>query len=760
MRGVLFLVVGTLVVGTAGQAMAEPLPRTDAKTTLTLSAPATARAGAAIKVTGALKSLGKAVKKAPILIQGRTGSTWQTLKTVKTDKKGKYAVSVGGFSQSTSVRAVFQAKGGFSKYKKRTSAVRTIQVTPLVPPLPPTPPTPPPPPPAPPTPPPPPPPPPSVATLDLVAGEKGVAYSAQLAAIDGTPPYTWSLVSGPLPAGLSLSSGGLLSGTPSATGTFGFTVRVTDGSARTADRALSLVIVSSGSGLPALPGSVVEAAQVLTTGPDPIQGGVGAGVLKDDQVAIVTGKVVKADSDEPVAGATVTILDHPELGSTKTFDDGQFALAVNAGGELVVNLNQGAFLPVQRIENIAWGTWHTVAVVQVTALDPNVGTVQQGGSAIQVVTGSTETDQAGERAATLMFDPGTTATMTLPNGDVEPLDGAMSVRATEYTVGQDFREAMPGQLPTSSGYTYAAEFSVDEALEAGATEVSFNKPVTTYVDNFLGLYPGTRVPAGYFDRERGRWVASRNGIVIDLVGEVDGKVLIDLDGDPAADPEKYAEFGIDDAERAKLAQLHPGTSTTNWVSLWRVEVEHFTPWDYNLPMGPPDGAGPPPGDGDGEGGKEGKKRPCAAKGSTILCESRVLQETIDATASPLTLTYSSDRVPGRKTARQLKIPVRDGSGVGPLEKIRVTVAIAGRTFRDEFEAADFPGSTYTFLWDGLDAAGEPLEGDVTASVTVGYGYEFVYRTPETFANSFARFGPSVELLPSRGAVRRWRWRWR
>ena len=44
---------------------------------------------------------------------------------------------------------------------------------------------------------------------------------------------------------------------------------------------------------------------------------------------------------------------------------------------------------------------------------------------------------------------------------------------------------MPGELPPTSGYTYAVELSVDEAVEAGATEVRFDEPVITYVENFL-----------------------------------------------------------------------------------------------------------------------------------------------------------------------------------------------------------------------------------------------------------------------------------
>lgn len=62
----------------------------------------------------------------------------------------------------------------------------------------------------------------------------GVAYSFSLAgAIGGTGPYTYTLQSGALPAGVTLSSSGVLSGTPTSSGTFNFTVRATDSSTGT-----------------------------------------------------------------------------------------------------------------------------------------------------------------------------------------------------------------------------------------------------------------------------------------------------------------------------------------------------------------------------------------------------------------------------------------------------------------------------------------------------------------------------------------------
>lgn len=69
----------------------------------------------------------------------------------------------------------------------------------------------------------------SVVTSSLSAGSVGAAYSAGLSAAGGTLPYTWSIASGQLPAGITLdASNGELAGTPTASGTFSFTVTVKD----------------------------------------------------------------------------------------------------------------------------------------------------------------------------------------------------------------------------------------------------------------------------------------------------------------------------------------------------------------------------------------------------------------------------------------------------------------------------------------------------------------------------------------------------
>src|SRR5437016_85146 len=63
----------------------------------------------------------------------------------------------------------------------------------------------------------------------LLAASTAVPYSQQLTATGGTPPYTWVVLAGSLPMGLTLSASGLISGQPSAIPpTPTFRVRVSD----------------------------------------------------------------------------------------------------------------------------------------------------------------------------------------------------------------------------------------------------------------------------------------------------------------------------------------------------------------------------------------------------------------------------------------------------------------------------------------------------------------------------------------------------
>ena len=102
---------------------------------------------------------------------------------------------------------------------------------------------------------------PTVATgSPLPSGTVGSAYSKTLAATGGTTPYSWSVVSGSLPSGLSLSASGVISGTPSAATTASFTVRVTGANNLYSDKDFNLTVAAN----PTAP--IVTTSSPLATG--------------------------------------------------------------------------------------------------------------------------------------------------------------------------------------------------------------------------------------------------------------------------------------------------------------------------------------------------------------------------------------------------------------------------------------------------------------------------------------------------------------
>ena len=81
----------------------------------------------------------------------------------------------------------------------------------------------------------------------LPAATQGTAYSVTITAIGGTAPYTFALSSGTLPAGLTLTTGGVLSGTPTASGSPSFQIQATDPGSNTGFRTYTLDVGTPGS---------------------------------------------------------------------------------------------------------------------------------------------------------------------------------------------------------------------------------------------------------------------------------------------------------------------------------------------------------------------------------------------------------------------------------------------------------------------------------------------------------------------------------
>jgi hypothetical protein len=176
-------------------------------------------------------------------------------------------------------------------------------------------------------------------TGTLGAGTVGLSYSATLGATGGygAGTYTFALASGSLPPGIKLSAGGILSGTPTATGTSSFTVQVTstnaNGGTLTATQLFTLVIYPVLAFTPQTlnPGMVGASYSVgfqptggygsgsysysVTTGTLPPGITLTNGILSGTPTAVGTFTFTVKLTDTPVAGATGL----PPLNATQSF---------------------------------------------------------------------------------------------------------------------------------------------------------------------------------------------------------------------------------------------------------------------------------------------------------------------------------------------------------------------------------------------------------------------------------------------------------
>jgi RHS repeat-associated protein len=493
--------------------------------------------------------------------------------------------------------------------------------------------------------------------------------------------------------------------------------------------------------------NLFTATEFLYTGDNPIQRGVVPGTIEPVRAAVIRGQVLNREGD-PLSGVKITILGCLEYGYTLTREDGIFDMVVNGGGLLTVCYEKYEYLGSQRHTTVPWHDYAWLPDVVMIPADQQVTNINLNtNSPLQVARGSEVVDDDGRRQASLVFPQGTQAEFVLSNGNREPVN-ELSVSITEYTVGTTGPNSMPAELPPTSGYTYAVEYKAIEA--AGAKEVRFDRPLIHYVENFLSFPVGMIVPTGYYDRDKGIWIPSDNGLVVKLLDTDENGIVDALDGSGDDEPDDLNSDGSVSDEVVGLTDpslYHAGST------YWRVPISHFSPWDCNWPYGPPPDATSP---GLDLSDFPDLDDPCmqAHLGSSIECQNQILGEAEPITGTPFKLHYQSDRVPGRKASYSLRIPLIGAEVPTSLKQVDLNVQIAGQQFAQSFPP--LPNSSHTFTWDGLDAYGRTLQGAHQATVRLGYVYDGVYQEPAQLEQSFAAFsGIPLTANESRQEITFW-----
>jgi RHS repeat-associated protein len=429
---------------------------------------------------------------------------------------------------------------------------------------------------------------------------------------------------------------------------------------------------------------------------------------------------------------------------------------VNGGGEVVLQVKATNYFTMQRHVQTVWHNYAVLDDLYMTGKDTTANSpVTLGSSGYQRISGSTITNSGDTNGATtstrtarVLFPPSTSASFTfgscgaggtcptgqtcnsttnLCTGSAAPYlpPAALTVRATEYTVGSTGPASMPADLPAFSAYTYAVELSADEATSAGATGIAFTNPVMFYVENFIGFPSASEVPAGYYDVNGGKWVPMPDGKVI-------GITSIQSTCSPGPSPcavldTASAALGIvSAAELNQLAILYPSVPSGG-LSLWRFTTPHFSTVDLNWPMISPVAITSPPAGTPSPTPAPPVPNPDCGHGSILECDNQILAQQLPIAGTPFSLRYQSDRAPGRTPG--ITIPLTGNTLSSPVPGIIVRIVVAGRLFTFNYPALSIvPNQNMTFAWDGLDAYGNIVQGMQTAAIDVEYMYPIQYTT--------------------------------
>ncbi|MCB9772147.1 MAG: fibronectin type III domain-containing protein [Candidatus Omnitrophica bacterium] len=428
--------------------------------------------------------------------------------------------------------------------------------------------------------------------------------------------------------------------------------------------------------------------------------------------AVVRGEV-KDKNNAPLPDVAIVVDRNSKFGTAKTDSKGQFSLPVDSNGTLNIVFTKQGYIDSHRQVHVAPNDIAIVETVTMLVEDAKATTVTLNGDATSVIVHQSTpvTDVSGIRQANVVIVGDNKAYAVDENGNDMLELTKLSIRATEFTTPA----SMPAVLPPTSAFTYCVELKAD-----GVDRVRFKDPVVFYVDNFLGFDVGEIVPVGYYDRDRGQWVASDNGRVVKLLDTNSDGIVDALDSDNDGLPNDLNSNG-DFTDEVK--GLDDPAKYASGKTFWRASITHFTPWDLNWPIFVSADAIAPNATGTPNVDQQKKKDEDCDKSvnSYVNCRSRIYHEDIAIPGTGLTLHFASNRVPDYKTI--ITVPASGATVPPSLKRIVVRVDIAGRTFEKILPAS--ANQIAEFSWDGLDHLGHRVNS-ATAYITTEFVYNMMY----------------------------------
>lgn len=344
-----------------------------------------------------------------------------------------------------------------------------------------------------------------ILTPSLTVGMVGTPYSAVIEAAGGVSPYTFSVSLGSLPPGLSLSSGGQLSGTPTTAGSYNFTVRANDSGIGSAFQPYTLVIlpqlvITTASPLSDLPLATPSSVTFAATGGAPPYVFSASGSLPPGTSVTPAGKL----SGTPTATGSyqfqVTVTDSDRFTATK-----QFTVNVVVAPLVITTaspLPNGQVAVGYSAQFGATGgvppyTWQASGVPTGLAFSSNSsggalsGTPAAEGQFTVTVSVSDTQSHTASKDFSLTILPGklTITTSSLPNGTVGTPYGAPPLAAIGGTKPYTWSAGgLPGGVAVDSGGNFsgsptaAGQFSVAITVsDSKGGQASETLPLTVVV---------------------------------------------------------------------------------------------------------------------------------------------------------------------------------------------------------------------------------------------------------------------------------------
>lgn len=329
----------------------------------------------------------------------------------------------------------------------------------------------------------------SIAPETLPNGSVGASYSQSVVASGGVAAYSYTVTAGALPPGMTLSGSGAIVGTPTAGGTYNFTLSATDANAQSGSRAYSLTI---GAAIVSLPPTTLAGGQVGFAYSAPLNPATGGTAPYS---YAVTGGVLPGGTTLSAAGV---------LSGTPTAS-GTFNFTVTATdsstGSGPYSATQNYSLQIEQSAPVANPVSATVAYG--SAANPIALTITGGTAASVAIVAPPANGTAVASGTTITYAPNAgfagsdtfTYTATNAGGTSAPATVTITVGNPAITIAAD------GPLTATAGMAYSQTFTFSGGAQPFAGYQVTNLPIGLAISGSSAnsvTVSGTPASAGSF----------------------------------------------------------------------------------------------------------------------------------------------------------------------------------------------------------------------------------------------------------------------